>query len=62
MPKVAVYNIAGEQTGELNLDDNVFNVEVLDAVLHQAVVMQQSNLRHGNASTKTSGFVRGGGR
>jgi large subunit ribosomal protein L4 len=62
MPKVAVYNIAGDQTGELELDDNVFNVEVLDAVLHQAVVMQQANQRQGNASTKTRGFVRGGGR
>lgn len=62
MPKVAVYNIAGEQTGELELNDNVFNVEVLDAVLHQAVMMQQANQRQGNASTKTRGFVRGGGR
>lgn len=62
MPKVAVYNIAGDQTGELELNDNVFNVEVLDAVLHQAVVMQQANQRQGNASTKTRGFVRGGGR
>ena len=62
MPKVAVYNIAGEQTGELELNDDVFNVEVLDAVLHQAVVMQQANQRQGNASTKTRGFVRGGGR
>ena len=62
MQKVAVYNIAGDQTGELELDDNVFNVEVLDAVLHQAVVMQQANQRQGNASTKTRGFVRGGGR
>lgn len=62
MPKVAVYNIAGDQTGELELNDNVFNVEVLDAVLHQAVVMQQANQRQGNASTKTRGFIRGGGK
>lgn len=62
MPKVAVYNVAGDQTGELELNDNVFNVEVLDAVLHQAVVMQQANQRQGNASTKTRGFVRGGGK
>lgn len=62
MPKVAVYNIAGEQTGELELNDQVFGVEVLDAVLHQAVVMQLANQRQGNASTKTRGLVRGGGR
>ncbi|MDU2065029.1 MAG: 50S ribosomal protein L4 [Sporomusaceae bacterium] len=62
MPKVAVYNIAGEQTGELELNDNVFSVEVLDAVMHQAVVMQLANQRQGNASTKTRGLVRGGGR
>lgn len=62
MPKVAVYNIAGTKTGEIELNDNVFGVEVNEAVLHQAVVMQQANQRLGTAATKTRGLVRGGGR
>ena len=62
MPKVAVYDITGKQTGEVELNDSVFAVEVNEAVLHQAVVMQMASQRQGNASTKTRGFVRGGGK
>jgi large subunit ribosomal protein L4 len=62
MPKVAVYNITGDQTGEIELNDDVFGVEVNEAVLHQAIVMQQASQRQGNAATKTRAMVRGGGR
>lgn len=62
MPKVAVYNVAGQQTGEMELNENVFGVEVNEAVLHQAVVMQLASQRLGTAATKTRGLVRGGGR
>ncbi|AJQ29219.1 50S ribosomal protein L4 [Pelosinus fermentans] len=62
MPKVAVYDITGAKTGELELNDSVFGVEVNEAVLHQAVVMQLASQRLGTASTKTRGLVRGGGR
>lgn len=62
MPKVAVYNITGAQTGEVELNDNVFGVEVNMPVMHQAVVMQLANQRHGTHATKTRGLVRGGGK
>lgn len=62
MAKVAIYNIAGEQTGELELNDAVFGVEVNEAVVHQALLMQLANQRQGTASTKTRSQVRGGGR
>ncbi len=62
MAKVAVYNIAGQQTGEIELNDTVFGVEVNEAVVHQALVMQLANQRQGNAATKTRAMVRGGGR
>lgn len=62
MPKVSVYNMTGAQTGEIELKDDVFGVEVNEAVMHQAVVMQLANRRLGTASTKTRGLVRGGGR
>jgi large subunit ribosomal protein L4 len=62
MAKVAVYNIAGQQTGEIELNDTVFGVEVNEAVVHQALVMQLASQRQGNAATKTRAMVRGGGR
>jgi large subunit ribosomal protein L4 len=62
MPKVALYDITGKQTGEMELKDDVFGVEVNEAVLHQAVVMQLASQRLGTAATKTRGMVRGGGR
>lgn len=62
MPKVAVYNIAGQQTGEIELNDTVFGVEVNETVVHQALVMQLASQRQGNAATKTRSMVRGGGR
>ena len=63
MPKVALYDMTGKQTGEeIELMDYVFGVEFNEAVVHQAVVMQQANERQGTHATKTRGMVRGGGR
>ncbi|GBG55996.1 50S ribosomal protein L4 [Sporomusaceae bacterium FL31] len=62
MPKVAVYDITGNQTGDIELNENVFGVEVNEAVIHQAVVMQLASQRLGTHATKTRGLVRGGGR
>ena len=62
MPKVAVYNIDRQQVGDIELNDNVFGVEVNDGLLHQAVVMQLASQRLGTHATKTRAFVRGGGR
>lgn len=62
MPKVALYNMSGQQTGEIDLNDWVFGCEVNAPVLHQAVTMQLNNQRQGNAATKTRAFVRGGGK
>ncbi|MCD5405286.1 MAG: 50S ribosomal protein L4 [Desulfotomaculum sp.] len=62
MPKVAVYNINGEQVGEIELNDAVWGIEPNKYVLHQAVVMQLASRRLGTHATKTRGMVRGGGR
>ena len=62
MPKVAVYNIDRQQVGDIELNDNVFGVEVNGGLLHQAVVMQLASQRLGTHATKTRAFVRGGGR
>lgn len=62
MPKVALYNINGEQVGEVELKDEVFGVEPHEHVLHEAVTMQLANQRQGTHDTLTRAEVRGGGR
>ena len=56
MPKVSTYNIAGAQTGEIELNDSVFGVEVNEAVMRQAVLRQLANERLGTHSTKNQRF------
>ena len=44
MPKLSIYNIAGQATGEeIELNDEVFGVPFNEPVVHQAVVMQLAN-------------------
>ncbi|AKX95319.1 50S ribosomal protein L4 [Neomoorella thermoacetica] len=62
MPRVALYNIQGQQVGEVDLDDSVFGGEVNEAVLHDAVVMQLASRRRGTAATRGWADVSGGGR
>ncbi|MGB9661599.1 MAG: 50S ribosomal protein L4 [Moorellaceae bacterium] len=62
MPRVAVYNIQGQQVGEMELDERVFGVEVNNALLHEVVVAQLASKRRGTASTKGWAEVSGGGR
>ncbi len=62
MPNVAIYDIANQKVGDLELNESIFGVEVNGALLHQAVVMQLAAQRLGTHATKTRGFVRGGGR
>ena len=62
MPKLSVYNLAGQVAGEIELNDSVFGAEFNEDVVHQAVVMQLANQRQGTSATKTRGMVRGGGR
>ena len=63
MPKLSVYNISGQATGEeIELNDLVFGVEFNEAVVHQAIVMQQAAERQGTSATKTRGMVPGRAR
>lgn len=62
MPKVPVYNLNAEQVGEIELNDNIFGVDINIHAMHQAVVNYLANQRQGTHSTKTRGEVRGGGR
>lgn len=62
MPKVSIRNMSGADVGELELSDGVFGIEPNEAVLHQAVVMQQASARRGTHKVKNRAAVRGGGR
>lgn len=62
MPKINVMNINGQNVGEIELCDSIFNVEVNEHVLYEAVKSQLANRRQGTQSAKTRAEVRGGGR
>lgn len=62
MPKATVYNMAGEQVGEIELADSVFGIKPNATVLHTAVVNYLANQRQGTQSTLTRAEVAGGGR
>ena len=62
MAKVSVYNMEGNQVGDLELNDAVFGVEVNEHLVHLAVVNQLANNRQGTQSAKNRSEVSGGGR
>ena len=62
MPKTTVFNIKGEQVGEIELNDLIFGAEVNTSAMHTMVVNYLANQRQGTQSTKTRTEVRGGGR
>ena len=62
MPKLNVLNMNGQNVGEIELSDAIFNVEVNEHVLYEVVKNQLANKRQGTQSAKTRAEVRGGGR
>ncbi len=62
MATVAVYNTEGKEVDKLELNDNVFGVEINEHLVHLAVVSQLANSRQGTQSAKTRSEVSGGGR
>lgn len=62
MAKTQVLNLKGEKVKDLTLKDAVWNIEVNEPVMHDAIVLAQASLRQGTASTKTRSEVSGGGR
>lgn len=57
-----MFNISGSEVGTIDLNDNIFAVEVNTHVMHQAVVQYLANQRQGTQSALTRAEVRGGGR
>jgi len=60
--QLTIHSSNGTQTGQIDLDENVFGIEPNIHVMHLALKRQLSNGRAGTASTKTRAEVRGGGK
>ena len=62
MLKVDVLDMKGKKVKDIELNENVFGVDVNEIVVHTALVNYLANQRQGTGSTKTRAEVRGGGR
>ena len=60
--QLPVYSLTGEVIKQIEVSDYVFGAPFNEAVVHQALVRQQANARHGTSSTKTRGEVSGSTR
>ena len=61
MPTVGLFNKEGNKIEDIQLNDNIFAVEVNADAMHQVVVALLANKRQGTQSAKTRSEVRGGG-
>ena len=57
-----VFNMAGEQVGEIELSEAVFGITPNQAVVHEAVKHHLAACRQGTQSALTRAEVSGGGR
>ena len=62
MPKANVFNMAGQQVGEIELSEAVFGIEPNEAVVHEVVKNHLANCRQGTQSALTRAEVSGGGK
>ena len=62
MSKITLLNQKGEKLESVNISDNIWNIEVNDAVLHNHLVLSLASLRQGTAKTKGRSEISGGGR
>ena len=62
MPKANVFNMAGQQVGEIELPEAVFGIEPNQVVVHEVVKNHLANCRQGTQSALTRAEVSGGGK
>ena len=62
MPKANVFDMAGQQVGEIDLSDAIFGIEPNVSVMHDVVKNHLANCRQGTQSALTRAEVSGGGR
>jgi large subunit ribosomal protein L4 len=59
MPKLTIYDRKGKKVGTYNVEPTDFAERINKQLLHDAVVMYQTNLRQGSHQTKSRGMVAG---
>lgn len=62
MTKIAVLDMEGKEVGQMELNDSVFNREINEGLMHQAVVLYLASLRRGTHAVKNRSAVSGGGK
>ena len=60
--KIKVYDMLGNEAGEMELSDNVFGAQINVPLMHEMVKNYLANQRHGTQSTLTRSEVSGGGK
>jgi large subunit ribosomal protein L4 len=59
MPKLNIFDRKGKKVGTYNVEPTDFAVRINKQLLHDAVVMYQTNLRQGSHETRSRGMVAG---
>ncbi|AJE02534.1 50S ribosomal protein L4 [Geobacter pickeringii] len=62
MAIIDVYNIEKKKVGEMELSDVVFNTDVKEYLIHEAIKVQLANRRAGTVAVKNRAAVSGGGK
>lgn len=62
MAEAVLYATNGSELGKVELNDEIFGRPPNEGVVHQVIVAQQANLRHGRAATKERSEVAGSTR
>lgn len=60
--KIDLYTQNGDKNGSVDLPKEIFEVEINEGLIHEALLRQQGNSRKDLAYTKTRADVRGGGK
>ncbi len=62
MATIDVYDIKKTKVSEMEISDTVFNAEVKEYLIHEAVKIQLANRRAGTVAVKNRSAVSGGGK
>ncbi|EFI41417.1 MULTISPECIES: 50S ribosomal protein L4 [Peptoniphilus] len=62
MPKIQVVNMEGAAVSEIELNENIFDIDINEHAVYLVVKNILANRRQGTKSAKTRAEVRGGGR
>ena len=62
MASLKLYNMQAKEVGSIEVNEELFQMEYKEALIHQAVVTRLANERQGTKSSLTRSEVRGGGK